>query len=131
MGKGLSWCANDYFIFKEVTVIMLFYYMTKKTMNNSVVNRLASYVPFVYMGEESVRRVLFYYTDFSWMYDKCGLIFVVILLSTLISLLVGVVELIRRFVFGFFENRYVNLKKLVFFKIKSISGIILDRICYH
>ena len=123
--NAASWLANDYFILVEISAIFIFYYFTGFKKSYSAVNKLATFVPFVYMCESAVRLVLFKYLDISGNFDKPWLFFLVLLLSLGVTAIVVLIEMMRRLLFDKAENYYVGLTHKVFLKAHDrFEGII-------
>ncbi len=96
-GESVTWLTSDSFIMKEISAIFIFYYCTKRSFNCKPLNKVASFVPVVYLAESIVRFVIEKYFIYDSYFGSPMLILVILGMGIVVYAVVMVVETIRRF----------------------------------
>lgn len=107
-GEAVTWLTSDSFITKEISAIFIFYYLTKRFLGSSIVNKVASYVPVVYLAESTVRFVIEKFFHYDAFFDSPFLIFVVLGMGLVVYVIVVAVESLRRLVARPLEDFYAR-----------------------
>jgi hypothetical protein len=108
-GNIIIWFASDVFMLKEISVIFIFYYFVNCTYTNIKINKLATFVPAVYLAESTVRYVMSFWAELDAFYESPLLICMVFLIEIVVYVIVVVVESIRRFLSGPIEKLYAEM----------------------
>ena len=125
--RGISWFASDRFFLKEICLTFLFYFIVKCKFESGTINSVSRCVPAVYAGEELFR--ICGQVSFDAFLDKYVLIFLIIGYAVLISVMVFVLESIRRFLFGKLENKlFMFMQKVWDVKVKYKFIALLGKI---
>ncbi|WP_026520222.1 acyltransferase family protein [Butyrivibrio sp. FCS006] len=126
LGKAITWFASDVFSIKEISAIFIFYYCCNTSFTCKPLNKIATFVPAVYLGESLIRFVIEKHFRYDLFYNSSLMIFVVFGIAIVTFAVVVVVESVRRFVSTPLEKIYVKLLEKL--KIENCLKKIIDKV---
>ena len=101
--------SYDSFIMNELAAIFIFYYCSMQTMNNAVIDKIATYVPAVYLGESTIRFVIEKFLFRDSLGGSPVLVLIIFAIEIFIFMCIIVVERIRRFFERPIEKSYSKI----------------------